>query len=128
MRVIKAMNKDHLIEQIDQLENRHDEVYINLRPTKEIVQRIINSCSTMKTLYCPPSLLKQTARNALTHAKQNKITIIGGDFEVGRPKKYPEKTINEIRAQRQIGKPTRQISEEMGIPLRTVYFYLNNNR
>jgi len=128
MKVIKATSKKSLLEEITNIDDDCQEVYINLRPTKEILQNVMDRCSSLQTLYCPQSLLKQTAKNALFHAGENNIKIVAGDFEVGRPKKYPEKTINEIVSQRQIGKGARQISDDLGVPLRTVYFYLKQNK
>lgn len=123
MEIIKASSKSDLLNKINEMKI-DSEVYISLRPTKEVIDKIAERCSSLQKLYCPPSLLKQTAQKALKHANDRSITIEGGDFEVGRPNKYPEKTINEILSQKRTGKPAKQISSEMDIPLRTVYFYL----
>ena len=126
MDIIKASSKSDLLKQINELNTDCEEIYISLRPTKEIIDKIVERCSSLEKLCCPQSLLKQTAKKAFRHASDKNITVQAGDFDVGRPKKYLQRTINEIVSQKRIGKPAKQIASEMDIPLRTVYFYLQH--
>ena len=54
-------------------------------------------------------LALKEAKKAFKHANDKNLTIQAGEFDVGRPKKYPEKTINEMVSQRRMGKPAKHI-------------------
>ncbi len=124
MKVIRARNKIELIEQIKSMEGEHGEVYINMRPTLDIVEKIIERFPNVEKIMCPPSLHVQTSRKVFKKLADKGIKLEPGEFRVGRPKKYDDETIAEIINLRNQGMPAKQISERLNIPLRTVYFYL----
>ena len=56
------------------------------------------------------------------------MEILGGPFATGRPQKYSKEDISRIISKWKAGVPAKRISEELNIPLRTVYFYIQEER
>ncbi len=106
----------------------HDEVYISARPTIPILDRILEVHPNLKKLYCPPSLYLQTGKHTFARARELGVEILGGPFQTGRPPKYSKEDISRIISKWKAGVPVKRISEELGIPLRTVYFYIQEER
>jgi hypothetical protein len=128
MRVLRVSNKRELLGSIGDLDGNDAEVYVNLRPTLDVVDGLINQCPNLKKVLCPPSLYRQTSKRVFRALGDANIAFEEGGFRVGRPKKYAQETINQILSKRQDGRPAKVIADEMDIPLRTVYFYLKMNR
>lgn len=126
MRLVRAKTKQRLLEEIKAIDSEDSEYYLNLRPTLDIVEAIIEKSKSVKKISCPPSLLQQTAKKVFKFAEEKGIALLPGEFAVGRPKKYDDETIKEVLSSRENGKPAKEIAAEMEMPLRTVYFYLKN--
>jgi len=126
MRVIRAKTKQALIEEIKALNSEDEEYYLNLRPTVDILETLMEKSKGVKRVCCPPSLLQQTAKKVFKLTNDKGIKLEAGEFAVGRPKKYDDDTIREVIEHRANGKPAKEIASEMEMPLRTVYFYLKN--
>jgi len=127
MQIIRVHSKNELSKNINNISCSDGDIYINIRPTLDIVEKLIEKCPDVQTLTCPPSLYLQTSKKVFKRLEEASVAFKGGDFAVGRPKKYDEETIREISEQRQAGKPVKQIAQDMNIPLRTVYFYLRGD-
>src|SRR3989338_5681626 len=127
MHVIRGKDKKTLIKNIKKIKGDHKHVYVNLRPTLDIVQATLAQCPTLENLSCPPSLYAQTSKKVFQQLQEKSIKFTSGDFKVGRPVKYEDATAKAIFDQRKTGVPVKQISENVNMPLRTVYFYLKNN-
>ncbi|MBI4214403.1 helix-turn-helix domain-containing protein [archaeon] len=110
------------------METNHNEVYLNLRPTDDIVDSLLARCPGMRRIQCPPSLYKQTSKKLFKRLGDSGIVFQPGDFPAGRPKKYDSNSVAQIVNMRRTGKPAKHISKELNIPLRTVYFYLNKEK
>ena len=126
MKVINAKNKAHLMDELQHMKTRDHEVYVSLRPTMEIVHRILDNSPKIKRIVCPPSLYLQVSKKVFKYLRDKDIELQPGDFRVGRPMKHDIKIIKDVIDQRASGKPAKLIAEDTGIPLRTVYFYLKN--
>jgi hypothetical protein len=126
MKVVRAKTKQALIEEIKTIDSNDDEFYLNLRPTADILDALMEKNKNLKRVCCPPSLLQQTARKVFKLTQDKGIKLEAGDFKVGRPKKYDEDTIREVVESRNNGKPAKEIASELEMPLRTVYFYIKN--
>ncbi|ALM74670.1 DUF1699 family protein [Thermococcus barophilus] len=127
MRVeITARNNEELLRKIDELLNENvREVYINLRPTKEILVRILENAPNVKLIGCPPSLYPKVSKRAIRALRQMGIEVVPIKKSRGRPRKYDEAVLLRIRELMTQGKSPKEISRELGIPLRTVYYMLN---
>lgn len=123
---ITARNNEELLRKIDEILNENvREVYINLRPTKEILVRILENAPNVKLIGCPPSLYPKVSKRVIRALKQMGIEVVPIQRSRGRPKKYDERIVVKIRELVKTGKTPKEISRELGIPLRTVYYMLN---
>ncbi|KUH34096.1 DNA-binding protein [Thermococcus celericrescens] len=124
MRVeIKARNNAELITKLrESLNEEVTEVYINLRPTKEILVRILERAPNVRKISCPPSLYPKVSKRVIAALAQMGIELVPEGYPRGRPRKYNERTIREVQNLLMKGVPAKEISTRMGIPLRTVYY------
>ena len=127
MRIIQVSNKDELMREIEALEEGVDTLYINTRPSVEIVNKILKTAPGVQRILCPPSLLKQTSTKAFEVLEQAGVTLDKHDVKVGRPAKYSSGIVGEILEKRRNGMSVKEISRQMRIPIRTAYYYLKNN-
>lgn len=128
MEIIQTRNKTELIQEISSLHPETKELYINARPSMDIVMSIFENVPNLEMLACPPSLLKQTSTRVFKTLDAKGVTIRHHEVGVGRPKKYDGNAIGKIRSLRQTGTPVKEIAKQMNIPLRTVYYHLKNNK
>ncbi len=126
MRMIYAGNKQELVREIESIDQGTKSIYINARPSMDIVQRIVENAPMIEEILCPPSLLKQTSTKVFSVLESKGVKLAHKEVRIGRPNKYDEKRISEIRTKRSSGMPVKDISTSMNIPLRTVYYYLKN--
>jgi len=125
--VIRASNKEELIRRIEETLNEDvTEVYINMRPTKEIVVTILDNAPNVRRISCPPSLYPKVSKRIVRTLKAMNIELIPEKTKRGRPRKYSEATMREVIDLIRKGKKPREISAQMHIPLRTVYYFINN--
>lgn len=130
MRVeIKARNNTELIKKLqEKLCPEVTEVYINLRPTKEIVVRILENAPNVRKISCPPSLYPKVSKKIINALSQIGVQLVPEGYPRGRPRKYDERTIRKIMEMLSSGKGVREISSSLGIPLRTVYYLIERTR
>lgn len=126
MRVeVKAKNNAELLRKLDEsLSEDVTEVYINLRPTKEILVHILERAPNVRRISCPPSLYPKVSKKIIQALSQMGIQLVPEGYPRGRPRKYDEKTVTAVMTLIQQGVPPKEISSRMGIPLRTVYYML----
>ncbi|USG99568.1 DUF1699 family protein [Thermococcus argininiproducens] len=123
---IKARNNEELLRKIDEMLSRDaTEVYINLRPTKIILVKILEKAPNVKVIKCPPSLYPKVSKKIVKALSQMGIELVPANHSRGRPKKYDVSTLKLIEELIKKGKTPKEISEELGIPLRTVYYIIN---
>ncbi|MCK4327458.1 MAG: helix-turn-helix domain-containing protein [Candidatus Diapherotrites archaeon] len=128
MEMIQTRNKNELLREIGNLSAETRELYINARPSMDIVMTIFESAPNLELLACPPSLLKQTSTRVFKTLDNKGVVIKHHEVGVGRPKKYNKKSIGKIMEMRNNGVPVKEIAKQMNIPLRTVYYHLKNNK
>ncbi|AIF69813.1 hypothetical protein PAP_07115 [Palaeococcus pacificus DY20341] len=123
---LKARNNEELLRKIDEeLKPGVVEVYVNLRPTKEIVVRILKRAPTVKVIGCPPSLYPKVSKKVISALDRVGIKLIPIKHPRGRPKKYDDGIKERVDEMIRRGKSLKEISEELGIPLRTLYYMVN---
>ncbi|ASJ09309.1 DNA-binding protein [Thermococcus siculi] len=129
MRVeVKARNNEELIRKLERvLSDDVTEVYVNLRPTKEILVRILERAPNVRKISCPPSLYPKVSKKVIAALAQMGIDLVPEGYPRGRPRKYDEKTVRQVRELLMRGVPAKEISTRMGIPLRTVYYMMERN-
>ncbi|AEC51068.1 hypothetical protein PNA2_0150 [Pyrococcus sp. NA2] len=128
MRVeITARNVKELLRKIDEELNEDvTEVYINLRPTKEVIVRILENSPNVRIIGCPPSLYPKVSKKVINALNQIGIKIVPMEKGRGRPRKYSARTLELIDSMLKDGKSPREISEALGIPIRTLYYLIAN--
>ncbi|WP_010478698.1 DUF1699 family protein [Thermococcus zilligii] len=126
MRVeVKAKNNGELLRKLDKSLNENvTEVYINLRPTKEIVVHILERAPGVRRISCPPSLYPKVSRRIISALSQLGVELVPEGHPRGRPRKYSGETVKTVLEMFSSGKEPREISRSLGIPLRTVYHLL----
>jgi hypothetical protein len=128
MRVeVSARTYDELLRKLEELLNDEvSEVYVNLRPTKEVVVRILENAPNVERISCPPSLYPKVSKKVISALKQLGVEIVPEKKPRGRPRKYDGETVKRMRELAARGVSPMEISKRLGIPLRTVYYLLGN--
>ncbi len=98
------------------------EVHISQRPSKRDLFELTRKLPNLKRIWVPPSIYSLLPKNLDVN-----VAISVSREKRGRPKKYGEEQIKQILEARRKGVNAREISKKLGIPLRTVYYYLENN-
>jgi hypothetical protein len=119
---VSAKTYDELLSKLGQLDESVTEVYVNLRPTKEVVVKILENAPNVRRISCPPSLYPKVSKRVIYALSQLGIELVPEERPRGRPRKYDEKTVKLVRELAEKGVPMREISSRLGIPLRTVYY------
>ncbi|WP_054839797.1 helix-turn-helix domain-containing protein [Thermococcus sp. JCM 11816] len=125
---VKAKTYSELIRKLDEALNEDvSEVYVNLRPTKEVVVKILERSPNVRKITCPPSLYPKVSQKVIMALNQlGGVELLPESYPTGgRPKKYDEKTIKQVVELARKGVPMKEISRKLGIPLRTVYYLAN---
>ncbi|AHL22565.1 MULTISPECIES: DUF1699 family protein [Thermococcus] len=125
---VSAKTYDELLRKLSELDEDVTEVYVSLRPTKEVVVKILENAPNVKRISCPPSLYPKVSKRVIYALGQLGIELVPENRPRGRPRKYDEKTVKLVRELARKGVPMREISERLGIPLRTVYYMVNELR
>ena len=126
MKFLESKTNKELMDEINSINQTDDEVYLPLRPTIEIINKIIQRNPNVKKIQCPQSLYLQVSKKAFKKLREIGVEIQPGDIRVGRPLKHDINLIRKVINEKANGKPVKQISEENGIPVRTIYYYLKN--
>ena len=120
---IRAKNNAELIRKLeDELNGDVTEVYVSLRPTKEIVVKILELAPNVKKISCPPSVYPKVSRRVVSALREIGVELVAEGYPRGRPKKYDAETVHSVIEMARRGVSLRKISERTGIPLRTVYY------
>jgi hypothetical protein len=123
---VKAKTYPDLLRKLEEaLDERVTEVYVNLRPTKEVVVKILENSPNVRRITCPPSLYPKVSRKVISALAQIGVELLPESFPRGRPRKYDERTMRQVVEMARRGVPMKEISERLGIPLRTVYYLAN---
>lgn len=123
--VLRSSQKEVLLDEIDdKLDKTTKEVHLSIRPTINILASILTAAPDVKTITCPPSLYERTPTKIRVALEK-----IGVDFTPllltpGRPRSHPNWKIDKVYSLDGKGFSVKEISEELDIPLTTVYYYL----
>jgi hypothetical protein len=123
--VLRSSQKDVLIKEINKkLDSETKKVHLSVRPTINILASILTAAPNVKVVTCPPSLYERTPKKI-----RRALGKIGIDFEAflltpGRPRSHPNWKIDKVYSLESKGYSAKEISDELDIPLTTVYYYL----
>ncbi|MDP3033806.1 MAG: helix-turn-helix domain-containing protein [Methanobacteriaceae archaeon] len=102
-----------------------EKVHINQPLTSRKIMEVLEKYPDLKKITCPISLYKRTSPKYLDALKELGIEVEPLSSR-GRPNKYDEKKVFEIKSLLKDGKTPKEISKQMKIPLKSVY-YLNKD-
>jgi hypothetical protein len=84
---------------------------------------ILDENPKLEKIKCPPSIYKRIAPKYLEALSKLDVDVETVSYK-GRPKKYDDEDIEKISLLQKKGLTFKEISDELGIPLKTIY-YLN---
>lgn len=100
-------------------------VYVNKPLTSHDIMALLDKHPELKKITCPPSLYKRIAPRYLDALSKLGIKVEPVE-KMGRPKKYGKEDKESVEKLFQEGHTPQEISDMLGIPIKTVY-YLNQN-
>lgn len=102
-----------------------EKVHINQPLTSRKIMEVLEKYPDLKKITCPTSLYKRTAPKYLDALNELGIEVEPLENK-GRPKKYNKTDVFEIKNLLKEGKTPKEISQQMKIPLKSIY-YLNKD-
>ena len=124
MKIIRTTDKTEVVREIEKGFD-DDVVYLSIRPSIDVVVALLENDPNLSIILCPPSLYELTSKRVRHALKKVGVSLEKGSYTVGRPRKYTNRDVREMVALYDDGMPVSTISEELGIPRRTVYYYIN---
>ncbi len=104
------------------------EVYVSKRLSKRLVLKILSQNPDVERIIVPKSILERASKRVINALKAAGVQVVASGRGRGRPRKYDPQTIKRVKTLFMRGKRAREISEELGLPLRTVYYLLRAGR
>ena len=118
-------NRKEAMEKLKDLPKNVEEIYINIRPSVSMITFMLENFPNLKKIACPPSLYLQVSSKVKRSLENVGVELVPGENPVGRPKKYDEEFMKELYHKYMQGVSVKKLSEETGIPRRTIYYYIN---
>lgn len=115
---------DEINEKLDEETNK---VHLSIRPTINILASILTAAPNTKVITCPPSLYERTPKKIRFALEKIGISFEPLLLTPGRPRSHPNWKIDKVYDLEQKGFSAKDISDELGIPLTTVYYYLKKD-
>lgn len=126
--VLRSSQKDVLLDEIgEKLDGGTINVHLSIRPTINILASILTAAPNIKKITCPPSLFDRTPKKIKVALEKVGVTFDSLLLKPGRPRSHSDSKIKKVYKLREKRFSAKEISEELGIPLTTVYYYLKKN-
>lgn len=128
MMVLRASQKDALLEEVNEkLGEETRKVHMNTRPTVNILAEILSVAPNIEVISCPPSLYGRTNRKIKKALEMVGVRFRSRHLTPGRPRSHPRWKVRRIHTLRERGYSPAEISENLDIPLTTVYYYMKKD-
>lgn len=124
--MFNVRGKDELLAQIHE-GFTEKEVYIPRILGIDILLALLEHGRNVKVIVLPPSIFALTSQRVRIYAEKARVILKQGEEPVGRPPKYDEDTIKKIWQLKNRGVPMIQISRDLKIPRRTLYYLLQRD-
>ncbi|MBI5680913.1 MAG: helix-turn-helix domain-containing protein [Methanobacterium sp.] len=98
-----------------------DEIYINKPLSSQVIMELLEKYPHLKKIKSPRSLYARTSKKYLDALSKLGIEVEPVDKR-GRPKKYDKTEAELIQKMLNEGSSTKEISQKLQIPLKTVYY------
>ncbi len=102
-----------------------DIIHVNEPLTSRKIMELLETYPDLKKITCPVSLYNRTSPKYIDVLNELGI-VVESKAGKGRPKKYSDKDAFLIKKMLNEGKTPKEISQEMKIPIKSVY-YLNKD-
>ncbi len=96
-------------------------MYVNKPLSSRTIVELLDKYPNLKKIRCPNSLYLRTSKRYLDALSQLGIEV-EPVIRRGRPKKYGDLDIKNIRKMLKEGKSPKEISDTLKIPLKSVYY------
>jgi hypothetical protein len=100
------------------------EIYINQPLSSHKIMEILDKHPDLEKIKCPPSIYQRISPKYLDVLSKLGVKV-EAIKKTGRPRKYKESDIKNIQKKVKEGYTFQEISTDLNIPLKTVY-YINN--
>lgn len=98
-----------------------EKVYVNQPLTSRKIMALLDQNPDLKEISCPTSIYLRTSSKYLEALEELGINVKSVERR-GQPKKYSQKDRVLVNKLLKEGKTPKQISGQMGIPLKSVYY------
>lgn len=98
-----------------------EDLYINQPLTSRKIMELLEENPDLKIIRCPSSLYQRTSPRYLEALKKLGVEVKPLKKK-GRPRKYTDEDRSQVKKLLKEGKSPQQISGQMQIPLKTVYY------
>lgn len=98
-----------------------DEIYVNKPLSFSRIMELLDQYPDLKKISCPPSLYSRISPKYIQALNELGVTVVSVEKK-GRPKKYNEKDAENVQQLLKSGSTPHEISKDLGIPLKTVYY------
>lgn len=125
MKILNAKSRSELVQKIHETLNPNtQEVYIDIRPSIQIIIILLNKAPNLKTLYVPNSLYRETSERVKNALYKIGVQVLPLDRPRGRPRTHDKEKLEMTLKLAQQGESAKTIASKTGLPLRTVYYHI----
>lgn len=126
MKKIIAKDKKDLIKKLrSDLSDKDEKIYINMRPSVDIMVELLEHAPNVKYILCPSSLYSLTSIRVKKALERVGVLLVPFGDGAGRPNKYDDETITKLMKMYELGVPVKEIAKSLKIPPRTVYHIIS---
>ena len=95
MQTLKASDRTELLQKIrTELDATAEEVYLNTRPSIQIIITLLNKAPSLNKIYVPPSLCKETPERIKKALNKIGVELIPSDKPRGRPRVHDKEALD----------------------------------
>ncbi len=109
---------------LDEAPVETEEVYVGRRLSSKLVVLLLSKFPNLKRIYLPRSLYERTSERLREALRRVGVELVPTNRKPGRPPKYSEETLKLVVEKYKSGEKVPEISRDLGIPVRTVYYIL----
>lgn len=105
------------------------EVYLSRILGMDILMALLEHGRNLRVIFLPSSVYEQTSERVKTYMREEtRVSLQKRGGSAGRPVKYTEEDVREVVELWKKKVPVAQISRDLSIPKRTLYYLLKERR
>lgn len=94
----------------------------------DILLALTKHGNNLRVIVVPPSVYEQTSERVKSYLEKVRVSLEKGKERAGRPVKYTNEDVRKIMKLKKQGIPVTEISRELSIPRRTIYYLLETKK